>query len=123
MQSWRAGPGKASVALTCMMMSVMECMVPRTAHARPVIDYGGSTPCSLWLSNPTATREGLAWLYGAWSGLNMAASLKHDVYDVGHTLTAQQVAGAVERICRQDVAKIMNVAVLNAYVAARAEKR
>ncbi len=123
MQNWRTGPGKAFVALACMVVSALECMVPQTVHAQSVIDYGGQTPCSLWLSNPTATRQGVAWLCGAWSGLNMAGGLKHDVFDVGHTLTAQQVAGAVERICRQDMTKIMNAAVLDAYVAARIEKR
>ena len=123
MQGWRAVLEQANVVLTCMLVSALACTVPMAAHAQPVIDYGGSTPCSLWLSNPTATRQGLAWVYGAWSGLNMAAGLKHEAYDVGHTLTAQQVAGAVERICRQDMAKIMNVAVLDAYVAARADKR
>ncbi len=98
-------------------------ITPPPAQAQPVIDFGGQTPCAIWLSNPTARQQGLSWLFGAWSGLNMAAAMRNDVYDVGHTLRPAEVAAAVEVVCRQTMTKIMSLAVLEAYVAARAAHR
>lgn len=123
MPNWRVDSRKSLLTLAWLAAYTLSCLLSPAARAQPVVDYGGQTPCSVWLSNPTAMRQGLAWLYGAWSGLNMAGGMKHDVYDVGHTLKAEEVAGAVERVCRQDMTKIMNVAVLDVYVATRVAKR
>ena len=65
----------------------------------------------------------MSWLYGAWSGLNIAGGMKHDAYDIGHTLKAEEVAGLVERVCRQNMERTISQAVLDTYVAARAASR
>ena len=119
----RAGFGKAWTVLVCAALSAWVCLAPRPGKAQQVVDFGGQTPCASWLSNPNATRQGLAWLSGAWSGLNLAAGLSHDADDVGHTLNVQTIAGAVEAYCRQDMTKTMSQAVLQMYVAARAANR
>ena len=123
MLTWLPDLEKASRALACAAVAALACLVAQPGRAQPVIDFGGQTSCSTWLSVPAATRQGLSWLYGAWSGLNMAGGMRNDVYDVGHTLKADEVAGLVERACRQNMAKVMSQAVLEAYVATRAARR
>lgn len=122
-RGWLPKLGRLSRAIAFAALPALACLTPQSGHSQPIIDYGGHTPCSIWLSNTSATRQGLAWIYGAWSGLNIAGGLKSDVYDVGHTMKAEEIGNLVERICRQNMEKIMNLAVLDAYVATRAAKR
>jgi hypothetical protein len=93
------------------------------AAADPVISYGGETPCSVWLAGTNARPVQLAWILGYWSGLNVEGSLKKEAYDIGHTLTGQQIGNLVLENCRQRPGDFIALAVLSAYTQARNSQR
>ncbi len=80
-------------------------------------------PCQTWLGVPGAQKEGSAWVLGFWSGMNVEAALARNSANVGHSMQWNDVISEVEKICRQDPAKMMSVAVAIARAKALAEGR
>jgi hypothetical protein len=60
---------------------------------------------------------------GFWSGLNVEGSLKKEAYDIGHTLTGQQIGNLVLENCRQRPGDFVALAVPSAYTQARISQR
>lgn len=65
-----------------------------------VISYGaGSISCATWLSGSEAEVQGEQWIFGYWSGSNIAAALTYRRGDVGASTDQPGIIGEIRKIC------------------------
>ena len=59
----------------------------------------GAGECSTWLRSPRTEEVGIAWILGAWSGMNMANTSTNR--QVGNTLGPQAIVAAIKLRCQR----------------------
>ena len=91
--------------------------------AQDVASFGGEVTCQTFTTASASAKEGGAWVFGFWTGLNVMAALQHEAHDIGHTLQPQQVISAVLNICQQRPTMNLAVAAAIAWKQAKAENR
>lgn len=58
----------------------------------------GAAECSAWLRSHRAEEAGIAWILGAWTGMNMANPTTNR--QVGDTLGPQAIVAAIKTRCQ-----------------------
>ena len=101
------------------MRIVLACLVVagvarETAHAQPTIEiFGiGMASCAAWASDPKETTEGVGWILGFWSGLNIQ-NTEHP--KVGSSTDGAGIVGEVRRQCEREPSVNLITAVKWAY--------
>lgn len=72
----------------------------------------GTLSCANWQSSPAKVKEGKAWLFGAWTGLN---SINPKNRLVGSKSDARGLAAEVKRLCTDKPSMSLHEATLLAY--------
>ena len=107
---------------TLVVLALTFVLQSQLAAAQTVAVFGAQT-CQNWLAEPASGGLGMSWVMGGWSGLNLGSMLRHDKADTGHTLTAQDVMGLVQGVCRQQPSMPLSEATGQAWARAKAADR
>ena len=59
----------------------------------------GAAECSAWLRSPRSEEAGIAWILGAWTGMNMANPTNNR--QVGDTLGPQAIVATIKMRCQR----------------------
>ncbi len=111
-------PWRAAVSLALCLVALS----PVAAENALVTGIGNQT-CAYWQSSPDHQAEGVAWIYGFWSGLNYATNQDHMI---GQNIDALGKIDAVKKACDAEPATLLVDLTFATYVEiakADAEKR
>lgn len=72
----------------------------------------GHYSCANWLSRPEYERDGVAWIFGYWSALNLQNSQSHKV---GSRSDGAAIIGEVKKICIAEPSTVLSSAVDRIY--------
>ncbi len=108
--------------VTAIMLSLTS-----AADAEDVVAFGDRTPCINWLTmpsgNPEQYRQISSWILGFWSGLNVAAAMRHEPADIGRTLLNEDALRVVWAVCNDNRSITVGPAVTLAWSQTRARQR
>jgi redox-regulated HSP33 family molecular chaperone len=74
----------------------------------------GSMSCAHWQSTQARRSEGIAWIYGFWTGLNYVAAASEQMQSKINTAV---IVSEVEKTCARRPSQVLASAVWNTYLA------
>lgn len=93
---WQAAALVTALGTTALPAGAQDASQPQSMATTMGI---GAAECSAWLRSPRTEEAGIAWILGAWTGMNMANPTTNR--QVGDSLGPQAIVAAIKMRCQR----------------------